>query len=105
MPTSAGPSWFPRSAWESAFSDALRRPDGTRSVRTSVPTQSGCEKIVGWAKYSRPTSEKKVIFLELVGREYLAHPTVNRVCTFFHSLRAWERGRTFVWERGMVQQQ
>jgi hypothetical protein len=44
------------------------------------------------AKYSRPTIESKAVSSELVGREYLAHPTVNRARTFFHSLRAWERG-------------
>ncbi|MCY2992837.1 MAG: hypothetical protein NTY19_33895, partial [Planctomycetota bacterium] len=53
-----------------------------------VITRRGCEEIVGWAKYSRPTIESKAISLELVGREYLAHPTVNRVRTFFHSLGA-----------------
>ena len=36
-------------------------------------SRNGCEKIVGWAKYSRPTSESKAVSLELVDREYLAH--------------------------------
>ncbi|MCY2986318.1 MAG: hypothetical protein NTY19_00360, partial [Planctomycetota bacterium] len=58
-------------------SDALRPwADDAGRQNTCVPTRRGCGRIVGWAKYSRPTIESKAIFLEWVGREYLAHRTV-----------------------------